>query len=90
MVAPPYPELFASGCFINGPAGNEKWTTETVIEIIKAYDVKVVLVIDNEKLENDVRNYFAGTGVIILQVPKSGGATPQRVSDEDKVIYNKY
>lgn len=61
MVSPAYPELFASGCIINGFTPQDKRETETLIEAIKAFEVSVVLVVDNEKLENDIKYSLGGS-----------------------------
>jgi len=56
MVAPVYPEIFASGIIINAYTPNDKRDTETLVKAVKAFNVGVVLVIDYEKLENDISN----------------------------------
>ncbi|CDW77180.1 polyribonucleotide 5-hydroxyl-kinase clp1 [Stylonychia lemnae] len=96
LVSPPYPELFASGCIINGYTPQDKRDTETLIEAIKAFNVGTVLVVDNERLENEIRNALARdatrqnkpllTNIIPLQ--KSGGV--QSMKFEDRVIFEKY
>lgn len=72
-MAPPYPELFASGCIINGFTSNDKRETESLVEAIKKFNVNVVLVVDNERLENDIKKNLMNTDVVILQLNKSGG-----------------
>jgi len=62
LVAPPYPELFASGIIVNGFIPQDKRETETLFEAIKAFKINIVLVVDNEKLENDIRNFLMKSG----------------------------
>ena len=53
---PAFPQLFSSGCIINGftPDDRDKRQTDTLINAIQQFDVGVVLVIDNDKLERDI------------------------------------
>jgi len=46
MVAPPFPELFAAGSVINAYSPQDKKQTESLVEAIKAFNVKIVLVVD--------------------------------------------
>ena len=79
MVSPPYPELFASGCIINGFTPQDKSEAETLIEAIKVFEVSVVLVVDNEKLENDIKHGLnlaqanMSNKTQVIQLPKSPG-----------------
>lgn len=79
MVAPSQPEIFASGMIINGYTPVNKAETETLCKAIKLFNVKVVLVLDHEKLEKDIKEYLRLTqspGAIqvnIIKVPKSPG-----------------
>ncbi len=66
LVAPAYPELFASGCIINAFTPQDRRDTETLIESIRAFKVDIVLVVDNEKLENDVRNYIRNDQIKVI------------------------
>ena len=53
---PAFPQLYASGCIINGftPDGNDMRETDTLVKAIREFDVGVVLVIDNERLEDAI------------------------------------
>ena len=53
-MAPPYPELFASGCIINGFTPGDKKETESLVEVIRKFNVDIVIVIDFEGLEKDI------------------------------------
>eukprot|EP00347_Sterkiella_histriomuscorum_P016599 403352570 len=96
LVAPPYPELFASGVIINGFTPQDRRDTETLIEAIKAFNVGTVLVVDNERLENEIRNALVRDSqrqnkpmsTQIIQLPKSGGVQP--VKFDERVIFEKY
>jgi hypothetical protein len=54
LIAPPNPEIFASGTIVNGFTPLNKRETDTLCQSIKLFGVKVVLVIDFEKLEKDI------------------------------------
>ena len=54
MVRPVFPELFASGTIVNGFTPDTKQQTDTLMNAIEIFKCKVVLVIDNEKLERDI------------------------------------
>ena len=58
LVAPTSPEVFASGLIINSFTPVNKMETETLCKAIKSFNVKVVLVLDHEKLEKDIQNYL--------------------------------
>ena len=51
--------------------------TDALVKAIKELDVKVVLVIDNERLENAISNRV-GNEVKIIRVPKSSGISASR------------
>ena len=53
LVRPVFPQLFASGCIINAftPDGRQ---TDILLNAIDKFDVDVVLVIDNERLEKSL------------------------------------
>ena len=53
-VVPAQPEIFSSGTIINCFTPMNKRETETLCDSIKLFNVKVVLVIDHEKLEKDI------------------------------------
>ena len=94
MVSPPYPELFASGCIINGFTPQDKSEAETLIEAIKVFEVSVVLVVDNEKLENDIKHglNLAQANMTnktqVIQLPKSPGVQAQKF--DKLVVFEKY
>ncbi len=54
VVAPANPELFASGTIVNGFTPKDKRETDTLLQSIKLFNTKIVLVIDYEKLEKDI------------------------------------
>lgn len=54
MVAPAYPEMFASGVIINGFTPTTERTTEMLAEAIKIFKVNVVVVLDNEMLNQSL------------------------------------
>jgi hypothetical protein len=58
LVAPPNPEVFCSGTIINGFTPMNKRETDTLCNSIKLFGVKVVLVIDYEKLEKDIVTFL--------------------------------
>ena len=88
IVAPPYPELFASGCIINGFTPQDRRETESLVQAIREFKVNVVLVVDDEKLENDIRNMHKDKDILVIQLNKSGGV--QTTKFDDKVILEKY
>jgi nitrate reductase NapAB chaperone NapD len=50
--------------------------TDTLCMAIKQFAVKIVLVLDNEKLEKDIQTYLRSNNladVIVVKVPKSPG-----------------
>jgi hypothetical protein len=57
-VAPSQPEIFASGMIINGFTPVNRAETETLCKAIKLFNVQVVLVLDHEKLEKDIREFL--------------------------------
>lgn len=93
LVAPAYPELFASGIIINGFTPQDKRDTHILVEAIKSFKVGTVLVVDNERLENEIRNYLMKdaqrlqrpmtTNIISLQ--KSGGVQTSKF--DERVIF---
>ncbi len=52
MIAPPYPEMFASGTIINGFTPSSDRSTESLAEAIRQFKVDVVIVVDYEMLAN--------------------------------------
>jgi hypothetical protein len=54
-VSPAYPEPFASGNIINAFSPG-KGQLEPLVNAIKAFSVDIVLVIEHEKLEQDIKN----------------------------------
>jgi len=50
--------VFASGTIINGFTPMNKRETDTLCNSIKLFGVKVVLVIDYEKLEKDIVTFL--------------------------------
>ena len=44
--------------------------------------MSVVLVVDYEKLENDIRNQLKDTRVQVIQLPKSGGVQTMKYEDK--------
>jgi len=48
VVAPPYPEHFASGTIINGFTPTDKNQIETLVKAAKDFNVSVILVMDSE------------------------------------------
>jgi hypothetical protein len=45
------------------------------VKAIKAFNVGVVIVLDFEKLENDIKIILNDPSINIIQLPKSGGIT---------------
>ena len=74
----------------------DKRETETLCASIKQFNVKVVLVIDYEKLEKEIQTYLKVnqiTDVHVVKVPKSSGIylPPRAGSDElQQKIYSSY
>lgn len=95
-IAPPNPEIFASGTIINGFTPVNKMETDTLCMSIKQFGVKIVLVIDNEKLEKDIQTYLKTNnlaGVIVVKVPKSPGIQSQAYRSNQEVqqtLFNAY
>jgi len=58
FVAPSEPEVFSSGLIINGFTPANRMETETLCKAINLFNVKVVLVLDNEKLEKDIQTFL--------------------------------
>jgi hypothetical protein len=54
-VSPAYPEPFCSGTIINAFTPS-KDQYETFINAIKAFSVDIILVIESEKTEQDIKN----------------------------------
>ena len=79
MVAPGQNETFSSGLIINGFTPTNRAETETLCKAIKHFNVRVVLVLDNEKLEKDIQTFLKqnpntdAAPVNIIKVPKSPG-----------------
>jgi len=78
MVAPNQHEIFSSGLIINGFTPANRAETETLCKAIRLFNVKVVLVLDNEKLEKDIQTFTRSNpaeilAVSIIKVPKSPG-----------------
>ena len=48
VVAPPYPEHFASGTIINGFTPTDKNQIDTLVKAAKEFHVNVILVMDSE------------------------------------------
>jgi hypothetical protein len=82
MVCPVFPELYASGAIINGFTPDDKRQTDSLMHAIREFNVDVVLVIDNERLERDITKKLADVGregqTIVVKVPKSSGISPSR------------
>lgn len=79
-VAPIQPEIFASGSIINTFSPTNRRETELILHAIKLFDVKVVLVIDYEKLEKDIQSFLQQnqlTDIKVIKVPKSPGISSQ-------------
>ena len=79
-VAPIQPEIFASGSIINTFSPTNRRETELILHAIKLFDVKVVLVIDYEKLEKDILSFLQQnqlTDIKVIKVPKSPGISSQ-------------
>lgn len=93
LVRPVFPQLFASGCIINGftPDGRQ---TDTLINAIEKFEVDVVLVIDNERLEKSLTqkllNRKQGQKPIkVIKVPKSSGVDNTK-GELSEVLFNEY
>ena len=66
--------MFASGTVINGFTPTNKFETDSLVQAIRLFKVKVVLVIDHEKLERDIATALKDDSSIkIIKVPKSPG-----------------
>jgi hypothetical protein len=50
LVVPANPTIFASGAIVNTLAPNDKESTQSLFNAIKAFEAQLVLVIDNDKL----------------------------------------
>ena len=61
---------------------------------IEKFEIGVVLVIDNEKLEKDIAKRISATEkpVKVIKVPKSSGISTnwQNQDEADKVLFNEY
>jgi hypothetical protein len=74
LVAPPYPEVFASGVIINGFTPLNDRSTDSLAEACRQFKVDVVVIVDYEMLANRLKNQLKDMSHIqIIQVPKSGG-----------------
>ena len=97
FVRPVFPELFASGTIIDGFTPEDKKQTSTLMEAIKALNVGVVIVIDNERLQKEINEKLAEVGMenktVVIKVPKSQGIDQQRrqsAEETERVIFNEY
>jgi DNA polymerase III delta subunit len=87
-VAPAYPELFASGCIINGftPKDDKnKNETDSLLKSIKNFKVDIVIVIENERLENEIRNRHWEHPLLVLRMPKSQGVEATKTYGEERL-----
>ena len=68
--------------------------TETLVKAIREFDVGVVLVIDDERLEDAIAKKLQSTqsGVKIIRVPKSSGISASRQSAEEveRELFNEF
>ena len=91
MIAPSQPEIFASGMIINGFTPTNRAETETLCKAIKLYNVQVVLVLDHEKLEKDIREFLRlnpsldASQVKIIKVPKNPGIQSRKGLSNDEL-----
>ena len=68
--------------------------TDTLVKAIREFDVGVVLVIDNERLEDAIAKRLQSTqsGVKIIRVPKSSGisASRQSADETERELFNEF
>ena len=69
-VAPIQPEIFASGSIISTFTPIKRKENELIYEAIKLFNVKTVLVIDNEKLEKDIKTFVQQNDLKDIKVIK--------------------
>ena len=65
----------AGGCIINtcGWMGDTQMSYNSLLNIVQAFEANVVVVMDSERLYNDVKKDMKGLNVRVVKLPKSPG-----------------
>jgi hypothetical protein len=55
QIKPIFPQIFASGLFIDSFSPNTEKEISSIIKAIKSFKVDLVVVLDNKRLEHSIR-----------------------------------
>ena len=70
-VAPVYPELFASGCIINGFTPQNDRHYQSIVEAIRQFKVDIVVVLDSDMIAAKLKKMIPEMQERIIELQKS-------------------
>ena len=76
-IIPHMPQLYSSGCIINAMTPQGEADRQSLYNAIRAFNVGFVVVLEYERLENDLRKEFSDNpDISIKMLKRSGGVVP--------------